>query len=855
MKPRLLLTLLCITAVSIQGSWAQCSTSNATTCVCEVGGQTNCDLLPDMTISWVALQNYAGGPSEYPQSGAGSNNGRLRVTGSTPNIGHGPLNVRGVDQNGMRWFLCGTDTFSISDPNSQTQFTCPNSQSPKQLIVQRVYHKNGNAMTFTERFAGTMTYHPTHGHNHVDDWATFTLRIEDPNEPNPLNWPIIGTGAKVGFCLMDYYPCTSGSATGHCRTSQEYQGGTALNSSSQFPNYGLGGGSYNCSPISQGISVGYTDVYSESLDGMWVNIPPGTCNGDYWIVMQVDESDHFLEEDESNNWTAIPFTLTQQVPAGGDFAQVTNSAVTAVCDGETVQLTASGGASYLWSTGATTQSITVSGDGTYTCTVTGPCGTDDTDPVVLDFMGDTPPAANGATINAPGTAQLTATGTDLHWYDAEIGGTELGSGPQFTTPFLNQTTSFWVEDRDTQAGTQGYAGKPNNTGGGGYFNSDQWLIFNATEPFELVSVKVYAGSAGTRHFLLTTSAGDLVAEAFVPLVAGEQRVNLGFQVPVGNNLQITVYDDGGTYVRDLWRTNQASAIAYPYSLLGMGAITTSTAGTGYYYFMYDWEVSKPAITCATQRTQAVATVAAVRVAPKVALDGPYDPGTGLMSDALRQAGLVPLVEPFSNLGFTHYGEGGEEAISFYILDTTGVNAMVDWVMVELRDPVDPSIVVSTRSAVLQRDGDVVDLDGSSPVAFGVPAGNYHVSIRHRNHLGCMTSTPLSLSTTATALDFTSPSMPTWGTAARRNVNNKMVLWSGNTVRDGDLKYTGGGNDRDPILVRIGGVVSTATMPGYHVEDVNLDGTTKYTGANNDRDLILQNIGGLVPTNIRSEQLP
>ncbi len=195
MKPRLLLTLLCITAVSIQGSWAQCSTSNATTCVCEVGGQTNCDLLPDMTISWVALQNYAGGPSEYPQSGAGSNNGRLRVTGSTPNIGHGPLNVRGVDQNGMRWFLCGTDTFSISDPNSQTQFTCPNSQSPKQLIVQRVYHKNGNAMTFTERFAGTMTYHPTHGHNHVDDWATFTLRIEDPNEPNPLNWPVIGTGA------------------------------------------------------------------------------------------------------------------------------------------------------------------------------------------------------------------------------------------------------------------------------------------------------------------------------------------------------------------------------------------------------------------------------------------------------------------------------------------------------------------------------------------------------------------------------------------------------------------------------------------------------------------------------------
>ncbi|MEZ4739580.1 MAG: hypothetical protein R2818_09575 [Flavobacteriales bacterium] len=109
--------------------------------------------------------------------------GRLRVTGSTPNIGHGTLNVRGVDRNGYRWFLCGTDTISIYDPNSTTAFS--GCADPKQLILQRVYHKNGATMTYTERFAGTMTYHASYGHNHVDDWATFTLRTEVPGEPDP----------------------------------------------------------------------------------------------------------------------------------------------------------------------------------------------------------------------------------------------------------------------------------------------------------------------------------------------------------------------------------------------------------------------------------------------------------------------------------------------------------------------------------------------------------------------------------------------------------------------------------------------------------------------------------------------
>ena len=158
-------------------------------------------------------------------------------------------------------------------------------------------------------------------------------------------------------------------------------------------------------------------------------------------------------------------------------------------------------------------------------------------------------------------------------------------------------------------------------------------------------------------------------------------------------------------------------------------------------------------------------------------------------------------------------------------------------------------------ALVRRDGQVTELDGVRPVAFGVADGNYHVAIRHRNHLGCMTASPVALSGTAAVLDLTVPGTQTWGVEARKSIGAVRALWAGNTVADANLKYTGGSNDRDPILTEIGGVVPTATASGYTVNDVNMDGLVKYTGAGNDRDPILTNIGGVVPTNTRIQQLP
>ncbi|MEO8069499.1 MAG: PKD domain-containing protein [Flavobacteriales bacterium] len=241
---------------------------------------------------------------------------------------------------------------------------------------------------------------------------------------------------------------------------------------------------------------------------------------------------------------------------------------------------------------------------------------------------------------------------------------------------------------------------------------------------------------------------------------------------------------------------------------------------------------------------------------RTVLQGAFDTNTGLMRDDLRAQGFIPSTEPFTGLGFTHAGGGGGETVSPGMLAVTGQNAIVDWVLVELRNKNNSAQVLATRSALLQRDGDIIGTDGYPRMLFNVASDNYFIAVRHRNHFGVMIGTSTLLNKDEKSIDFTLTTTATYGTQARTQLpNGKWAQWSGNVVRDNMLKYIGTNNDRDPILVNIGGSVPTNTTPGYMVTDINLDGVTKYIGVNNDRDPILVNVGGSVPTTTRQEQLP
>lgn len=132
------------------------------------------------------------------------------------------------------------------------------------------------------------------------------------------------------------------------------------------------------------------------------------------------------------------------------------------------------------------------------------------------------------------------------------------------------------------------------------------------------------------------------------------------------------------------------------------------------------------------------TPAKVVLSPKVYLQGPLS-GTSMSAD-LSTNSLVPPTEPYTGLGYSLTSGSGESA-STVALANTGNLAIVDWVVVELRDANTPATIIESRAALLRADGTVVAKDGIGPVVFSAASGtDYHVAIRHRNHLSVMTGT-------------------------------------------------------------------------------------------------------------------
>lgn len=262
-----------------------------------------------------------------------------------------------------------------------------------------------------------------------------------------------------------------------------------------------------------------------------------------------------------------------------------------------------------------------------------------------------------------------------------------------------------------------------------------------------------------------------------------------------------------------------------------------------------------------------------RLNAKAWLDGAFVPGTNLMRDDLRVANLIPTTLPtYTNAMMGPNAPPGTGiSIDPAVLAVTGNNAIVDWVWVELlfgtpsfTNTSTGSETIAKQFALIQRDGDIVDLDGVSTVLLPIKAGNCRVVVRHRNHLGVMSAEPLGLNTTALLFDARAASTPLFALdapntgPARKTVGSTRTLWPGDAwtlSAPYGVLYTGAGNDRDAILYTIGGSVATNVVTGYHRTDINMNGEVKYTGSNNDRDLILQTIGGSVPTAVRYEQVP
>jgi hypothetical protein len=174
----------------------------------------------------------------------------LRLTTATPNIGTGPLELRGGAVAGNQ-----------------------------QQVLQRIFRTDGSS---SDRVAGTFTFHQAHQHIHFDDWCVYRLREVGAGQ---TVGPILRTGSKTSFCILDL---------------QVYDSGV--------PGYNPLGVYRTCGATTQGITPGWADIYNKELTDQWVDVT-GVPDGTYWLEAEVDPDDLILESDETNNAGRILVTI------------------------------------------------------------------------------------------------------------------------------------------------------------------------------------------------------------------------------------------------------------------------------------------------------------------------------------------------------------------------------------------------------------------------------------------------------------------------------------------------------------------------------------------------------------------
>lgn len=249
----------------------------------------------------------------------------------------------------------------------------------------------------------------------------------------------------------------------------------------------------------------------------------------------------------------------------------------------------------------------------------------------------------------------------------------------------------------------------------------------------------------------------------------------------------------------------------------------------------------------TLNDQAVFTVLTlpepVKITARVFLQGAYNAGS--MTTALKTASLLPDTDP--------YGLGIAPSVS----PNAAAAAVVDWVLVELRDPVSPSFVVTSKAGLLLGNGNIVDTNYTQPLRIKAPNGNYKVAVKHRNHLGIMTLNDISFTSTGSAtIDFADGTTPLYGTHAQKVIAAGVSgMWAGKVTSDGNLYYTAGPSDAYQVMnmvVNDAGNAShaqnyTGVTGQYAPEDVNLDGNVYYNSAPSDVNIIKDNVVNY-PTN-------
>lgn len=221
-------------------------------------------LLPDMTP--IIGEDPTEG--QYPNMehwliDTSSQSGRtlLRINTVTANIGDGPLHIVGGK-------VVGDD---------------------EQIVYQRVWRSDD---TFSDHEAGRFVYHKYHEHIHFDNYAQYSLRLQD------VDGKVIAEGNKIGFCLTDVIPADQ----------------ALMDASTAY----IALPPLECGSREQGINSGFADYYGAKLADQWIDITDVPW-GEYQLAIVVDPNNLIMESNEDNNHLSMPLTYSEESVAKRQF--------------------------------------------------------------------------------------------------------------------------------------------------------------------------------------------------------------------------------------------------------------------------------------------------------------------------------------------------------------------------------------------------------------------------------------------------------------------------------------------------------------------------------------------------------
>ncbi|MCD4747596.1 MAG: hypothetical protein K8R58_14975 [Bacteroidales bacterium] len=197
---------------------------------------------------------------------------------------------------------------------------------------------------------------------------------------------------------------------------------------------------------------------------------------------------------------------------------------------------------------------------------------------------------------------------------------------------------------------------------------------------------------------------------------------------------------------------------------------------------------------------------------KIFLEGPFN--STEMIPFLNTFGYLPLSQPYNKPPWNY--SGTENVTSIPNSD------IIDWVLLELRETTgDASTatsdsIIAQQAAFLSKNGNIIGLDGNSPVQFSLSINdNLYAIVWHRNHLGIMSANPLTKSGGTYSYDFTiDDSQAHGGTLAQKEV--APGIW-GMFCGDGDANGQIGNLDKNDVWI------PQAGNSGYYPGDFSMNG--------------------------------